>query len=77
MSYIKYLHLIIQLIRLNEIVTMPKIVREISWASCGILPESYKSNSTNSISDVQKYCLIGARESYTDFHIDFGGSSVW
>lgn len=27
--------------------------------------------------EVQKYCLISAGSSYTDFHIDFGGSSVW
>lgn len=28
-------------------------------------------------SKVQKYCLIGMAGSYTDFHIDFGGTSVW
>lgn len=26
---------------------------------------------------VQKYCLMGLKNSFTDFHIDFGGSSVW
>ena len=26
---------------------------------------------------VQKYCLMGVKDSYTDFHVDFGGSSVW
>ncbi|PIO37768.1 hypothetical protein AB205_0154250, partial [Aquarana catesbeiana] len=26
---------------------------------------------------VQKYCLMGVEDSYTDFHIDFGGTSVW
>ncbi|CAH8472759.1 unnamed protein product [Heterobilharzia americana] len=26
---------------------------------------------------VQKYCLLSMQGSYTDFHIDFGGSSVW
>ncbi|XP_016428327.1 lysine-specific demethylase 7A-like [Sinocyclocheilus rhinocerous] len=26
---------------------------------------------------VQKYCLMGMKNSYTDFHIDFGGTSVW
>ncbi|KAK7818092.1 hypothetical protein U0070_014687 [Myodes glareolus] len=26
---------------------------------------------------VQKYCLMGVQDSYTDFHIDFGGTSVW
>ncbi|KAF3860411.1 hypothetical protein F7725_000666 [Dissostichus mawsoni] len=24
-----------------------------------------------------KYCLMGVKDSYTDFHIDFGGTSVW
>ncbi len=27
--------------------------------------------------EVHKYCLISAAKSYTDFHIDFGGSTVW
>jgi len=26
---------------------------------------------------VQLYCLMGTAGSYTDFHVDFGGSSVW
>ena len=26
---------------------------------------------------VQKYCLMSVRGCYTDFHIDFGGTSVW
>ena len=26
---------------------------------------------------VQKYSLMGVRDSYTDFHVDFGGTSVW
>ena len=26
---------------------------------------------------VQKYCLMGVEDSYTDFHVDFGGTSVW
>ena len=26
---------------------------------------------------VRKYCLMSAQNSYTDFHIDFGGTSVW
>uniref|UniRef100_A0A8C8CPL1 [histone H3]-dimethyl-L-lysine(36) demethylase n=1 Tax=Oncorhynchus tshawytscha TaxID=74940 RepID=A0A8C8CPL1_ONCTS len=39
-------------------------------------------DSTNSITDmqypkVQKYCLMSVQGCYTDFHIDFGGSSVW
>jgi F-box/leucine-rich repeat protein 10/11 len=27
--------------------------------------------------EVGKYCLMSPQSSYTDFHIDFGGSSVW
>ena len=26
---------------------------------------------------VQKYCILSMTDSYTDFHVDFGGSSVW
>ena len=26
---------------------------------------------------VQLYCLMGVRGAYTDWHVDFGGSSVW
>lgn len=26
---------------------------------------------------VQKYCLMGVKNCYTDFHVDFGGTSVW
>ena len=26
---------------------------------------------------VDKYCLMGIADCFTDFHIDFGGSSVW
>ena len=26
---------------------------------------------------VQKYCLMTVAGCYTDFHIDFGGTSVW
>merc|ERR1719495_3048494 len=26
---------------------------------------------------VGKYCIMSKKDSYTDFHIDFGGTSVW
>lgn len=26
---------------------------------------------------VQRYCLTGVANAYTDFHVDFGGTSVW
>lgn len=32
---------------------------------------------SNSKPFVENFCLLGMKDSYTDFHIDFGGSSVW
>lgn len=26
---------------------------------------------------VQKYCLMSVKGCFTDFHVDFGGTSVW
>lgn len=41
-----------------------------------------QTEATNVLEDmmypkVQKYCLMSVRGCYTDFHIDFGGTSVW
>lgn len=72
-------------------VTAPKVVYDISWASNNVWPrpiepveptpsESQKSTKLSNYlekPEVQKYCLISAANSYTDFHIDFGGSTVW
>ncbi|KNC87550.1 hypothetical protein SARC_00374 [Sphaeroforma arctica JP610] len=51
-------------------VLSPQIVREIDWID-HVWP------SPRSKPRVQKYCLMGVQDSYTDFHIDFGGTSVW
>lgn len=50
----------------------PKIVRKLSWVE-NLWPEECIFERPN----VQKYCLMSVRDSYTDFHIDFGGTSVW
>ena len=69
--------------KLTEDITAPQIVQEISWVSNGVWPSDDqiidKNNQKDDIikPEVQKYCLISAGKSYTDFHIDFGGSSVW
>ena len=48
--------------------------------------DSFFSSSSSSSSflasplqrpQVQKYCLMSVQDSYTDFHVDFGGTSVW
>lgn len=70
--------------KLTENITAPKIVEQLSWVSNGVWSnlEEQDSNNTSRTNhiikpEVQKYCLISAGRSYTDFHIDFGGSSVW
>lgn len=68
--------------KLTEDITAPRIVHEISWVSNGVWPEAEQTQINSSADnivkpEVQKYCLISAGKSYTDFHVDFGGSSVW
>lgn len=58
--------------RLSNLVETPKIVRKLSWVE-NLWPEASLFERPN----VQKYCLMGVKDSYTDFHIDFGGTSVW
>ncbi|KAF6390628.1 PHD finger protein 8 [Rhinolophus ferrumequinum] len=58
--------------RLSNLVETPKIVRKLSWVE-NLWPEECIFERPN----VQKYCLMSVRDSYTDFHIDFGGTSVW
>ena len=41
------------------------------------LPQSGGNESASPFPKVQKYVIMSAAGSYTDFHIDFGGSSVW
>jgi len=36
-----------------------------------------KENATGEFPQVQRYCLMAARGSYTDFHVDFGGTAVF
>ncbi|KAG5282168.1 hypothetical protein AALO_G00052960 [Alosa alosa] len=58
--------------KLSNLVETPKIVRKLSWVE-NLWPEESVFERPN----VQKYCLMGVKDSYTDFHIDFGGTSVW
>nr|XP_058147451.1 histone lysine demethylase PHF8 isoform X3 [Dasypus novemcinctus] len=58
--------------RLSNLVETPRIVRKLSWVE-NLWPEDCVFERPN----VQKYCLMSVRDSYTDFHIDFGGTSVW
>ncbi|CAG4932677.1 unnamed protein product [Colias eurytheme] len=70
--------------RLENYVQAPRIVRMIDWVET-VWPRHLKdqqTESTNALDDmmypkVQKYCLMSVKGCYTDFHIDFGGTSVW
>ena len=67
--------------KLTEKIQPPSVVHEISWVSNGVWPKETAPVTVAAEEhvrpEVQKYCLISAGHSYTDFHIDFGGSSVW
>ncbi|XP_051801382.1 lysine (K)-specific demethylase 2Aa isoform X1 [Acanthochromis polyacanthus] len=70
--------------KLENLVKRPSTVDLIDWVD-NMWPRHLKErqrDSTNCINDmqypkVQKYCLMSVEGCYTDFHIDFGGTSVW
>ncbi|XP_051931026.1 lysine-specific demethylase phf2 isoform X1 [Hippocampus zosterae] len=58
--------------RMNSIVESPQIVHSLSWV------ENYwPDDALLGKPKVTKYCLICVKDSYTDFHIECGGASVW
>ncbi|PVD24834.1 hypothetical protein C0Q70_15320 [Pomacea canaliculata] len=62
--------------KLSEIVDPPSVVRQVSWVST-LWPDDLPEEAEVARPEVQKYCLMGVKDSFTDFHIDFGGTSVW
>ncbi|XP_026274474.1 histone lysine demethylase PHF8-like isoform X2 [Frankliniella occidentalis] len=58
---------------MSDLVDAPYTARKMDWVSY-VWPDD---DTDCEKPKVQKYCLIGAKDSYTDFHIDFGGTSVW
>jgi len=70
--------------KLDAYVSSPRVVRQIDWVE-NVWPRHLKEDQedgTNAMDKmkypkVQKYCLMSVAGCYTDFHIDFGGSSVW
>uniref|UniRef100_A0A8C9T3T5 Lysine-specific demethylase PHF2 n=1 Tax=Scleropages formosus TaxID=113540 RepID=A0A8C9T3T5_SCLFO len=58
--------------RMASLVESPEIVRKLSWV------ENYwPDDALLGKPRVTKYCLICVKDSYTDFHIECGGASVW
>ncbi|XP_075698041.1 lysine-specific demethylase 2A isoform X3 [Rhinoderma darwinii] len=70
--------------KLENLVQRPATVDQIDWVD-NIWPRHLKDRQTESTNvihgmqypKVQKYCLMSVRGCYTDFHVDFGGTSVW
>nr|XP_029732938.1 jmjC domain-containing histone demethylation protein 1-like [Aedes albopictus] len=70
--------------KLENYVQSPHIVRQIDWVDV-VWPKQLKESQvegTNVLNEmmypkVQKYCLMSVKNCYTDFHVDFGGTSVW
>ncbi|KAI8819448.1 uncharacterized protein EV422DRAFT_113148 [Fimicolochytrium jonesii] len=59
---------------LAEQVKRPRVVRDLDWTD-NVWPSELKR--AGEYPHVQLYCLMSVKDSYTDFHIDFGGSSVF
>ncbi|KAI5645914.1 cupin-like domain-containing protein [Phthorimaea operculella] len=56
-----------------SLVDPPAILKRLDWAET-VWPAAEERPPRPA---VQKYCLMSAQGSYTDFHVDFGGTSVW
>ncbi len=60
---------------LAKLIKSPTVVRELDWIE--LCWKNRGGNCLKNYPRVQYYCLMGVEGSYTDFHIDFGGTSVW
>ncbi|KAG0249031.1 JmjC domain-containing histone demethylation protein 1 [Mortierella polycephala] len=58
---------------LADQVQRPKVVREMDWIE-NFWPQELKATE---FPKVQLYCLMSVKDSFTDFHVDFAGSSVF
>ncbi|XP_061724570.1 lysine-specific demethylase phf2-like isoform X1 [Cydia pomonella] len=54
------------------LVEPPGTIRRLDWAR-----RAWPAAEAAPRPAVQKYCLMSAAGSYTDFHVDFGGTAVW
>ena len=57
-----------------KLVRSPRIVRSIDWVD---VAWPLHRRVERQYPAVQYYCLMSVEGSFTDFHIDFGGTSVW
>lgn len=59
---------------LGDRVRAPRAVRSVDWIDT-VWPGGRRG--AGEFPAVQKYCLMSVAGCYTDFHVDFGGTSVW
>ena len=59
---------------MTDLLLPPLVARKLCWVN-NVWPSS--TSLTYTKPQVQKYCIMSMAGSYTDFHIDFGGTSVW
>jgi len=60
---------------LADKVLPPRLVRELDWVE-KFWPSTKKGRG-NAYPKVQLYCLMGVAGAWTDWHVDFAGSSVY
>ncbi|KAF8185034.1 hypothetical protein K438DRAFT_1837300 [Mycena galopus ATCC 62051] len=61
--------------KVGDMVLPPKLVRDIDWVE-NFWPGTRKGKG-HSYPKVQLYCLMGVASAWTDWHVDFAGSSVY
>ncbi|KAJ6611783.1 hypothetical protein B0H10DRAFT_2165726 [Mycena sp. CBHHK59/15] len=61
--------------KLGDLVLPPKLVRDLDWVE-NFWPSTRKGKG-HAYPKVQLYCLMGVASAWTDWHVDFAGSSVY
>lgn len=59
---------------LSARVQAPELVRQLDWIDT-VWPLDRRARGD--YPQVQRYCIMSMAGAYTDFHVDFGGTSVW
>ncbi|ANZ73386.1 BA75_01241T0 [Komagataella pastoris] len=67
---------------LEKLIQIPRFVKDIDIVDClwssSVFQDHLNSHAINVTKPkVTKYCLMSVENSFTDFHIDFGGTSVY
>ncbi|KAJ7632317.1 jumonji superfamily protein [Roridomyces roridus] len=61
--------------KVGDLVLPPKLVRDLDWVE-NYWPSTRKGKG-HAYPKVQLYCLMGVASAWTDWHVDFAGSSVY